>query len=153
MALAVAECLRAYPAVGWQIFATDISRRMLAKAAQGVYPMEAVKPVPPDLLKRYFQKGVGARAGVCRVKPELRRHLQFERVNLFQAHYPVPAKLHVIFCRNVMIYFDPPSRAQVVQRLAQHLVTGGYLVVGHSESLMGIRHGLHPMQQGVFQKT
>lgn len=153
MAIEVAEYLRPYPQIDWQIMATDISRRMLAEARQGVYSMDCVKPVPPDLLKRYFQKGVGARAGYCRVKPELRLRLQFERVNLFQAHYPVPAKLHVIFCRNVMIYFDPPSRAQAVERLAQHLATGGYLVVGHSESLMGIRHGLHPVQQGVFQKT
>ncbi len=153
MAIAIAECLQAFPALKWQIFATDISRRMLATAAQGVYPMDAVKPVPPDLLKRYFQKGVGGRTGFCRVKPELRQRLQFERVNLFQAHYPVPAKMHVIFCRNVMIYFDHASRAEAVSRLAHHLTPGGYLVIGHSESLMGIRHGLHPVQHGVFQKT
>jgi chemotaxis protein methyltransferase CheR len=152
MAITVAESLQACPGVEWQILATDISRRMLAAAEQGIYPMEAVKPVHPDLLKRYFQKGVGARAGLCRVKPELRQRLQFARVNLFQATYPVPARLHVIFCRNVMIYFDVPSRALAVQRLAQHLAHGGYLVVGHSESLLGIRHGLLPVQQGVYQK-
>lgn len=152
LAITVAECLQAHPGLEWQILATDISRRMLARAEQGVYPMEAVKPVPPDLLKRYFQKGVGSRAGVCRVKPELRQHLQFARVNLFQATYPVPGRLHVIFCRNVMIYFDPPSRALAVQRLTQQLAPGGYLVVGHSESLLGIRHGLHSVQQGVYQK-
>lgn len=152
MAMAVAEGLQAHPGVEWQILATDISRRMLARAEQGVYPMEAVQPVPPDLLKRYFQKGIGSRAGVCRVKPELRQHLQFARVNLFQAAYPVPGRLHVIFCRNVMIYFDPPSRALAVQRLSQHLAPGGYLVVGHSESLLGLRHGLLSVQQGVYQK-
>ena len=152
MAIAVAEYLRAYPGLDWQIIATDISRRMLAEARQGIYPMDAVKPVTTELLKRYFQKGVGARAGVCRVRPELRKHLHFERVNLFQTEYPLPPKLHVIFCRNVMIYFDPPSRAVAVQRLARHLCHGGYLVVGHSESLLGIRHGLHPVQQGVYQK-
>jgi chemotaxis protein methyltransferase CheR len=152
LAITVAESLQACPGVEWQITATDISRRMLAAAEQGIYPMEAVKPVPPDLLKRYFQKGVGARAGLCRVKPELRQRLQFARVNLFQPTYPVPAQLHVIFCRNVMIYFDVPSRALAVQRLAQHLAPGGFLVVGHSESLLGIRHGLHPVQQGVYQK-
>jgi chemotaxis protein methyltransferase CheR len=152
MAIVVAEYLRAYPGLDWQIFATDISRRVLAEAQQAIYPMDAVKPVPPALLKRYFQKGVGARAGVCRVKPELRKFLHFERVNLFQTEYPVPPNQQVIFCRNVMIYFDLPSRAIAVQRLARHLCPGGYLVVGHSESLLGIHHGLHPVQQGVYQK-
>ena len=152
MAIAVAEYLRAYPTLNWQIIATDISKRILAEAQQGIYPMNAVKPVPPELLKRYFQKGVGARAGVCRVRPELRKFLHFERVNLFQNEYPVPPNQQVIFCRNVMIYFDLPSRAVAVQRLAQHLCHGGYLVVGHSESLLGIHHGLHPVQQGVYQK-
>ncbi len=153
MAIVVAEFLRAHAGVAWEIMATDISHRVLAEAREGIYSMASVKPVPLELLKRYFQKGVGARDGVCRVKPELRRHLRFERVNLFQEHLPVPADQHVIFCRNVMIYFDPPSRALAVQRLARHLAPGGYLVVGHSESLLGIPHGLQPLQQGVFQKT
>lgn len=152
MAIVVAEYLRAYPGLDWQIFATDISRRVLAEAQQAIYPMDAVKPVPHALLERYFQKGVGARAGVCRVKPELRKFLHFERVNLFQTEYPVPPNQQVIFCRNVMIYFDLPSRAIAVQLLARHLCPGGYLVVGHSESLLGIHHGLHPVQQGVYQK-
>ncbi len=152
MAIAAAEGLQAYPALDWEVYATDISRRMLAAASNGVYPMDAVKPVPPDLLKRYFQKGVGARTGYCRVKPELRQRLQFDRVNLFQSRYPVPADMHVIFCRNVMIYFDQSSRAEAVKRLSHQLAPGGYLVIGHSESLMGIRHGLQLVQHGVFQK-
>lgn len=153
MAVAVAEYLRVHPVVDWQIMATDISRRMLAVAEQGIYSMASVKPVPTEMLKRYFQKGFGKRSGACRVKPEIRRHLKFERVNLFEAPYPVPAMLHAIFCRNVMIYFDPSSRAEAVQRLVQHLAPGGYLVIGHSENLLGIQHGLHPVQHGVFQKT
>jgi chemotaxis protein methyltransferase CheR len=153
MAIAVADFLRSHPGLEWEIVATDISRRMLTVAHEGIYSMDSVKPVPLEQLKRYFKKGVGVRTGVCQVKPELRKHLQFERVNLFQPHLPVPANQHVIFCRNVMIYFDLPSRALAVKRLAQHLAPGGYLMVGHSESLMGINHGLYPVQQGVFQKT
>ena len=152
LAITVAEFALAYPRLQWEGIATDISRKMLAEAGAGIYPLDSVKPVPPELLKRYFQKGVGSRTGVCRVKPELRKRVHFERVNLFQPHYPVPAKLHVIFCRNVMIYFDPPSRATVVRRLTQHLAPGGFLVVGHSESLLGIPHGLQPVQHGVYQK-
>jgi chemotaxis protein methyltransferase CheR len=152
IAIVVAEHLRAYPPLEWQITASDISRRMLAHAQQGIYRMEAVQSVPPELLKRYFQKGIGVRAGTCRIKPELRERLRFERINLFQATYPVARKQHVIFCRNVMIYFDPPSRAIAVQRLTQHLSPGGYLVVGHSESLLGTRHSLQPIQQGIYQR-
>jgi chemotaxis protein methyltransferase CheR len=152
MAIAVADFLRSHPGLEWEIVGTDISRRMLTVAREGIYSMDSVKSVPLEHLKCYFKKGIGVRTGVCRVKPELRKHLRFERVNLFQPHLPVSANQHVIFCRNVMIYFDLPSRALAVQRLAQLLAPGGYLMVGHSESLMGINHGLHPVQQGVFQK-
>ena len=152
IAIVLAEHLRANPSMEWEITASDISKRMLAEAKRGIYRIDAVKPVPPDLLKRYFQKGFGVRAGTCRIKPEIQERVRFERINLFQAQYPALAKQHVIFCRNVMIYFDVPSRTTVVQRLTRHLSPGGYLVVGHSESLLGIRHGLQPIKQGIYQR-
>jgi len=152
LAIALSEAMRAYPSVPWEIFASDISRRMLDRAQQGIYRMEAVEPVPPDLLKRYFQEGVGARTGFCRVKAEVRSRVMFHRINLFQPEYPVPSRFQVIFCRNVMIYFDAASRATLVHRLSQHLAHGGYLIVGHSESLFGIRHSLESIQQGVYYK-
>jgi chemotaxis protein methyltransferase CheR len=152
MAIVVAEQLRAHPSLDWQITASDISRRMLTQAQQGIYQMDSIQPVPPELLKRYFQKGIGTRAGTCRVKPELQKRVRFERINLFQAEYPVFPKQHVIFCRNVMIYFDLPSRATAVQRILRHLSPGGYLVVGHSESLLGIHHNLQPIKQGIYQR-
>ena len=103
-------------------------------------------------MRRYFQRGVGVRAGNCRVKAELRERVRFQRINLFQAEYPVPREQHVIFCRNVMIYFDPPSRATLVQKLTRQLAPGGFLLIGHSESLMGIRHDLESVRQSVFRK-
>ena len=86
------------------------------------------------------------------MKAELRERVRFQRINLFQAEYPVPREQHVIFCRNVMIYFDPPSRATLVQKLTRQLAPGGFLVIGHSESLMGIRHDLESVRQSVFRK-
>jgi chemotaxis methyl-accepting protein methylase len=86
------------------------------------------------------------------VKAELRQRVRFQRVNLFQHDYPVPRDQHVIFCRNVMIYFDPPSRTTLVHKLNRHLAPGGYLVIGHSESLLGLRHGLEQVRQSVFRK-
>ena len=152
LAIVLAEALRAYPSISWNIFASDISKRMLARAQHGIYRMESAAPVEPDLLKRYFQQGVGSRAGDCRVKTELKEHILFHRINLFQAEFPIPKRQHVIFCRNVMIYFDPPSRATLIARLTEQLASGGYLIVGHSESLFGIRHSLESVQQGVYYK-
>jgi len=153
IAIVVAEHLRSCASFDWQITASDISRRILSQARQGIYQMDSVQSVPPELLRRYFQKGTGVRAGSCRVKREVREHIRFERINLFQAEYPVFPKQHVIFCRNVMIYFDPPSRAAAIQRLIRQLSPDGYLVVGNSESLLGIDHNLRPIQQGIYQRS
>jgi chemotaxis protein methyltransferase CheR len=86
------------------------------------------------------------------VKAELRKRIRFQRINLFQAEYPVPRDQHVIFCRNVMIYFDPASRGTLVHKLTRQLAQGGFLLIGHSESLMGIRHDLESVRQSVFRK-
>jgi chemotaxis protein methyltransferase CheR len=152
VAIVLAEYFREHALVDWQIDASDISHRMLAQAKQGIYPLDRSHALEPELLKRYFQRGVDAQAGRIRVKPVLRERLRFQRVNLFQAEYPVPREQHVVFCRNVMIYFDPPSRALLVRKLTRQLASGGFLVIGHSESLLGIRHDLEPVRQSVFRK-
>jgi chemotaxis protein methyltransferase CheR len=152
LAIVLAEFFREHPAVDWRVEASDISHRMLAEAERGIYPLDPRHTLPPELLRRYFQRGVGAHAGTCRVKAELRKRVRFQRINLFQAEYPVAREQHVIFCRNVMIYFDPPSRAALVQKLARQLAPGGFLVIGHSESLLGIRHDLEPVRQSIFRR-
>lgn len=152
LAVVLAEYFRMGPAIDWQVEASDISRRMLVRAQEGIYRMADVAMVTPELLKRYFQKGVAARAGSCRLRTEIRERVQFHRINLFQSEYPVPKPQHVIFCRNVMIYFDPPSRATLLLKLSRHLAPGGYLIIGHSESLQGLRHELEPVRQGIYRK-
>ena len=152
LAIVLAEFFREHASVDWRVEASDISHRMLAEAERGIYPLDTRHALPPALLKRYFQRGVGDHAGSCRVKAELRKRVRFQRINLFQAEYPVPKDQHVIFCRNVMIYFDPASRATLVHKLARQLARGGFLLIGHSESLMGIRHDLESVRQSVFRK-
>jgi chemotaxis protein methyltransferase CheR len=152
MGMVLAEFFREHPAVDWQVEASDISHRMLDEAERGIYRLDSRHALPPELLRRYFQRGVGTQAGTCRVKAEVRKRVRFQRINLFQAEYPVTREQHVIFCRNVMIYFDPPSRAILVQKLTRQLAPGGFLLIGHSESLMGIRHGLESVRQSVFRK-
>lgn len=152
MAIVLAEFFRERVCVDWRLEASDISHRMLDQAQRGIYRLDARHALPPELLRRYFQRGVAVHAGNCRVKAELRERVRFQHINLFQAEYPVPKEQHVIFCRNVMIYFDPPSRATLVRKLTRQLASGGFLVIGHSESLLGIRHDLEPVQQSVFRR-
>jgi len=152
LAIVLAEYLRAHPRVSWQITASDISVRMIERARAGIYAMGAVNQVPEALLKLYFEEGIGSYAGSCRVVEPLRARVQVEKINLFQSSYPVDLGYHIIFCRNALIYFDEPSRLEAVQRLTRHLVRGGLLVIGYSESLTGLNHGLVSLQQGIYQR-
>jgi len=153
LALVVAQLMQQHPQQMWSIIASDISNRMLAFAERGIYRMESTTPVPKELLERYFQRGHGDWEGTCRVKAELRKMLKFQRINLFQPRYPVNERQHIIFCRNVLMYFDNPSRSTAVERLSDMLVPGGYLIIGNSESLFGVRHSLRSVQQGVYQRA
>ncbi|MGA7725178.1 MAG: protein-glutamate O-methyltransferase CheR [Opitutaceae bacterium] len=137
----------------WQIFATDISTRMLSTANQAIYSEEKVKFPDPSWLRNYFQKGVGKWDGSYRVKSELREHITFERLNLIESPYPFSGAFNAIFCRNVMIYFDNPTQRQLIPQLIQHLAPKGYLFVGHSESLLGIEHGLKCVQPSIYQRV
>ena len=134
-----------------RILATDISTRVLKKAAQGIYPAERVKSIPPDLLRKYFQVGQGNWAGHYRVKKDVRDVVSFERFNLME---PIAAgePFDVIFCRNVMSYFDKETQEGLVNRFYGRLARGGYLFIGHSESLTGLRHPFQYAEPGVYRK-
>lgn len=136
----------------WDIQATDISNRILAKAQNAVFPEERLKEVRPDLLRAYFQKGFGQQEGFYRVKEELRKKVTFTRLNLLQPQYPFKNPFHVIFCRNVMIYFDRQTQEELVNHLSSLLVPGGYLMIGHSESLTGIKHPLKSVKPAIYRK-
>ena len=151
LAVVLAEFSRTHPNLGWQVHATDISTRMLDRCRTAIYEVGKVS-LPQEQLRRYFLRGFGQREGFCRVRPELRHRVLVERVNLFQAHYPVPVGLDVIFCRNVMIYFDPRSRQELLDRLVAMLAPGGFLFVGHAESLLGMRHALQGEWSSVYRR-
>jgi chemotaxis protein methyltransferase CheR len=150
LAIALAEFARTRPTFTWHVDASDISKRMLECCRRGIYPADKVELPSTDLLERYFQRGFGEREGFYRLKAELRRNVDVQYINLFQPQYPLRKGLDVIFCRNVMIYFDVPSREQLVARLVEQLAPGGYLFVGHAESLMGIRHALKSVWPSVY---
>jgi len=134
----------------WHIQCTDISHRILARASQAIYRDDIIDRMPPQTVKTYFQKGVGPRAGSYRVRPELSAHLAFHQLNLLEGESPLNERFHVIFCRNVMIYFDRATQEELVNRLTRRLLPGGYLLVGHSESLTGISHTLQLVKPATY---
>lgn len=137
----------------WEIEGTDISTRVLEVAQRGVYEAERVTSVAPEILRRYFQQGINRWAGHLRVKEELRGQVNFRHLNLLDGNYPFTRPFDVIFCRNVMIYFDRPTQETLVQLLTEKLVPGGYLLVGHSESLSGVKHALKLVRPAVYVKS
>ena len=140
------------PAARIHIFATDISSRMLDIARAGVYPAERLAHLPPHWLSKYLLKGRGRSANLLRVKPEVQRMITFERLNLVEP-FPPLAPFSVIFCRNVMIYFDRATQQSLVTRAAALLEPGGYLFIGHSESLLGLEQPLSYVQPAIYRKS
>jgi chemotaxis protein methyltransferase CheR len=151
MAMVLADFFQNREKLNWQVDASDISTRMLDRGRQGIYRAERVQLPSQEWLHRYFQKGVGAFAGQYRVKSELREHVTFHHLNLFET-FPFNTGFDAIFCKNVMIYFDRPTQENLVARLHDQLVPGGYLIVGHSESLVGIRHRLKGIQPSIYRR-
>jgi len=136
----------------WHVEATDISTRMIEKARSGIYEKERLSQVSQAWIQRYFQYGSGKWEGYYRVRPELRSKIAFQCLNLLQATYPFSRKFHVIFCRNVMIYFDRATQEQLVGNLCSQLLPGGYLIIGHSETLTSVSHPLKIVRPSIYYK-
>lgn len=135
----------------WRVTATDISTRALDAAQQGVYSEERIRQVPEGWLRRHFQMGHGRWAGHFRVKPALSSRIAFQQINLLEL-YEHPTPFEVVFCRNVMIYFDRPTQEQLVNRMTQFLVPKGYLLIGHSESLNGLDVPVQCLRPSIYQR-
>lgn len=135
----------------FDIYASDISTEVLKKAKAGVYPVESLENVPYDIKKKYFQRGKDKYSDFVKIKNQLRDYITFDRENLLHLG-KTDRKYHVIFCRNVMIYFDRDTKEKVVANLAERLLPGGYLITGHSESLSGISHTLKSVKPTIYKK-
>jgi chemotaxis protein methyltransferase CheR len=138
------------PAFG--ILATDVDTDVLATARKGIYPADLLAPVPPALHRAYVRTPTDRRRGEVRIAPQLRSAIGFARLNLMDESYPVGEPMHLIFCRNVLIYFDKPTQKKVVSRLIECLAPDGYLFLGHSESVHGMDLPLIPVGSTVFQR-
>ncbi len=136
----------------WEIECTDISSKILESARQGIYTQDRLREIPPETQSRYFQKGTGKLEGHYRIKSSLRNHFDFHLQNLLKPPYPFDQLFDVIFCRNVMIYFDKATQSELVGYLHKYLNPGGYLMIGHSESLTGINHPYESIKPAIFRK-
>ena len=134
-----------------RIKATDISTRVLDKARRGVYETERCSGIPPALLQRYLIQDKAEGAHAFRFRDDIRSMIDFEHLNLM-GQLPQGYRCSVIFCRNIMIYFDKLTQQSLVQRLSLHLEDGGYLLIGHSESLNNISHGLDYVSPATYRK-
>jgi chemotaxis protein methyltransferase CheR len=135
LAMVLEDFARLHQNFSYDIFASDISTAMLQKATLAIYPMESVALIPMELKKRYLLRSKDMERPTARISPQLRKKVRFNRVNFMAKVIPVKEDFDMIFCRNVLIYFDRNTQADVVQKLVSKLKPGGYLFIGHSESL------------------
>jgi chemotaxis protein methyltransferase CheR len=152
MAITLCEAIPDIGKCDIKILATDISDRMMEQARQGLYGEDTLKGMPPQLKRKYFQKaeaGIGHR---YRVVPLLQSMVCFAKLNLMD-EWPMRGLFDVIFCRNVMIYFDKQTQEKLVKRFWSQLRAGGYLMVGHSESLTFMAHDYRYIKPAVYQKV
>lgn len=149
LAMLMAEALG--PDAPWEIVGTDLSTAMVDSARRALYPMERAQRLPPELLRRWCLKGEGSYAGHLLIARELREHVRFINANLLQ---PLPdiGRFDIVLLRNVLIYFEPPQKQQILQAVLARLKPGGYFLPGHAESINGVDLGLQPQAPAIYRK-
>jgi len=136
----------------YSILGTDICTEVLDQAIAGRFVESMIQPVSMPRRQRYVMRSKDPSRGEVRIVPELRSKVAYGRLNLMDERYPVEQQMDIIFCRNILIYFDKPTQAKVLERLCRHLAPDGYLFLGHSESIVGIDLPLRQIANTVFQK-
>jgi chemotaxis protein methyltransferase CheR len=150
LAITIRETIGSQP-FDAKIIATDISTKVLHIAESAIYPAEKVKGIDVSMLKKYFQIGSGHSEGYYRIKKDIKDMIEFKRFNLMH-RFPSDSHFDVIFCRNVMIYFDKKTQNDLINKFYNSLKTGGCFFVGHSESLTGLKHQFKYVEPSVYQK-
>jgi chemotaxis protein methyltransferase CheR len=152
LAMVLAECLSGRSDMTFKVIATDLSTEVLQTARRAIYTREMVSPVPQALRRKYVMEAIDPSRGEVRMTPYLRQHVGFGRLNLMDDSYAVREPQHVIFCRNVLIYFDKPTQQHVLSRLCDCLLPGGYLFIGHSETATGLNLPIKQVANTVFRR-
>lgn len=152
LAMVLSEYLGAQPAFSFRILATDISTKVLKIARDGIYTAQQAAPIPLPVRRKYLLQSKTSDRSLVRVCAALRRAISFHQLNFMDPDYPVRDMFHIIFCRNVLIYFDRATQEAVINKLTQNLLPGGYLFVGHSESLSGLAVPLISLGASCYRK-
>jgi chemotaxis protein methyltransferase CheR len=152
LAMVLSEFSRLCEGFDFLVTATDISTRVLIKAREAIYTETEAKPIPLAFKKKYLLRARNPEQPLVRIVPELRRKVAFHRLNFMDTDYGIATDMDVVFCRNVLIYFDRPTQQQVLNRLCRHIRPGGYLFSGHSETLNGFYLPLHQVTTTVYRK-
>jgi len=152
LAMALSEYARNCQGFKYSILATDICTEVLKSAHRGIYEEEKIAPIPHDLKKRYLLRSKDKNKGVVRICPELRSAVTFRRLNFMDEIFDICNPLRIIFCRNVFIYFDRQTQESLVKKFCRHLLPGGYLFLGHSETLNGLDVPLVQVNSTIYRK-
>ncbi len=152
LAMVMTEFSEKYPGFDFDILATDISTRTLNIATTAVYTTEKAAPIPFALKKKYLMKSKDEQKKTVRIIPSLRAKVNFKRFNFLEDKFAINQNFHAVFCRNVLIYFDRPTQEKVILKLCSKIETGGYLFLGHSESISNMALPLIQIQPTTFKK-
>ena len=153
LAMVASEFKEAHPGYRFSVLATDISHRVLEKGSIGVYEEERTEPIPYEFKKKYLLRSKDRNRGLVKIAPFIRCLVEFRRLNLMDNSYDIHGPVHVIFCRNVIIYFDRETQEDLLKKLCRHLAPGGYLFMGHSENLHGMDLPLVQVKPTVYRKA
>ncbi len=153
LAMVLSECGLTHPGFAFRMIATDISTTVLKKAELGIYSADAVRPVPQSLKVKYFMRGRERSFERVRVVPELRRLIEFRRLNFMDSDYGIQEEFDIIFCRNVIIYFDRPTQQSILEKITQHLRPRGYLFMGHAETLHELDLPVTPIAPALYRRS
>ena len=152
LAMVLSEFAHQHPGLPFSLVATDISTRVLDRAREGVYDADRVEPVPLALKQKYLLKSRDRTRNLVRIVPQLRSIIQFRRLNLMEESFSFSDPLDVIFCRNVIIYFDRDTQERLIDRFCRVLKPEGHLFLGHSESVHGFDLPLRRITSTVYRK-
>lgn len=152
-AIVVEEYFRKSKRFNYQILGTDISTKVLSEAIDGVYQDAKISNISMDLKKRYFLKSKTPGSNLVRLVPELRKHVQFRRLNFMDNSFDIKTRFDVVFCRNVLIYFEREVQQSVINKLCACIKPGGYLFIGHSESITNMKVPLTQVRPTIFRRN
>ncbi len=152
LAMVLEEFSSSHPGFDYAIVASDISTRALDTAMNAVYHADRVVPVPPSYKKKYLLRSRDPENPEVRIKKELRDRISFIRINFMDDRFPFDGQFDVIFCRNVIIYFDRPTQERILGHMCKYLRTGGNLILGHSETLTGMALPLRGLAPTVYER-